>query len=76
MGGPGGYGCLEQCARCRGKQKLFLTQMIKHLGGAITMAQKEIENGDFPATIILAETIATTQQIEIHTMNQILASLG
>ncbi|MGB0438275.1 MAG: hypothetical protein ACPGIJ_15115 [Mycobacterium sp.] len=40
------------------------------------MAQKEIENGDFPATIILAETIATTQQIEIHTMNQILASLG
>ena len=56
--------------------KLFLTQMIEHHQGAITMAQNEIENGEFPAAITLAETIVTSQQKEIDTMNQTLTSLG
>lgn len=56
--------------------KLFLTQMIQHHQGAITMAQSEIKNGQFPATVTLAKSIATSQQKEIDTMNQILASLG
>ncbi|MCH9766186.1 MAG: DUF305 domain-containing protein [Actinomycetia bacterium] len=56
--------------------KLFLTQMIAHHEGAITMAQNEIEKGEFGAAITLAETIATSQKSEIDTMNQILASLG
>ena len=55
--------------------KLFLTQMIKHHQGAITMAQNEIKNGQFPDAVALAKSIATSQQKEIDTMNQFLSSL-
>jgi uncharacterized protein (DUF305 family) len=55
--------------------KLFLTQMIKHHQGAITMAQNEIKNGQFPDAVTLAKSIASSQQKEIDTMNQILGSL-
>ncbi len=55
--------------------KLFLNQMITHHQGAITMAQNEIKNGQFADTVALAKSIATSQQKEIDTMNQILSSL-
>jgi uncharacterized protein (DUF305 family) len=55
--------------------KLFLTQMIAHHEGAITMAQNEIKNGQYPAAKELAQTIATMQQQEIDTMKGMLASL-
>ncbi len=55
--------------------ELFLTQMIEHHEGAITMGQKEIKKGHFPAAIALAQSIVTSQQEEIDTMNQLLASL-
>ncbi|APE15952.1 DUF305 domain-containing protein [Mycobacterium sp. WY10] len=55
--------------------KLYLTQMIKHHQGAITMAQNEIKNGQFSDAIALAKSIATSQQKEIDTMNQILSTL-
>jgi uncharacterized protein (DUF305 family) len=55
--------------------KLFLTQMIEHHRGAITMAQNEITNGQFPDAVALARSIATSQQKEIDTMNQILGTL-
>ncbi|MBB3600872.1 uncharacterized protein (DUF305 family) [Mycolicibacterium sp. BK556] len=55
--------------------KLYLAQMIKHHQGAITMAQGEIKNGQFTDAIALAKSIATSQQKEIDTMNQILSSL-
>jgi uncharacterized protein (DUF305 family) len=55
--------------------KLFLTQMIAHHEGAITMAQNEIKNGQYPAAKELAQTIVTMQQQEIDTMKGILASL-
>ena len=55
--------------------KLFLTQMIAHHQGAITMAQNEIKNGQYAETVALAKSIATSQQKEIDTMNQILSSL-
>ena len=55
--------------------KLFLQQMIKHHQGAITMAQKEINTGQYPPAIALARSIATSQQQEINTMQGILASL-
>lgn len=55
--------------------KLFLTQMIKHHQGAITMAQSEIKDGQFPDAIALAKSIASSQQKEIDTMNEILKSL-
>jgi uncharacterized protein (DUF305 family) len=55
--------------------KLYLTQMIAHHQGAITMAQGEIKNGQYPPAVEMAHAIATTQQQEIDTMNGILASI-
>jgi len=55
--------------------KLFLTQMIAHHEGAITMSDNEIKKGRFPAAISMAESIVASQQKEIDTMNQILSSL-
>jgi uncharacterized protein (DUF305 family) len=55
--------------------KLFLTQMVSHHQGAIAMAQNEIANGQFPDAVAMAKSIATSQQKEIDTMNQILSSL-
>ena len=55
--------------------KLFLTQMITHHEGAITMAQNEIKDGQYPAAVELAKTIVTAQQKEIDTMKGILATL-
>jgi uncharacterized protein (DUF305 family) len=55
--------------------RLFLTQMIEHHQGAITMAQNEIRDGRFPPAVAMARNIVTSQQQEIDTMNGILASL-
>jgi len=55
--------------------KLFLTQMIAHHEGAITMAQNEIKDGQYPPAVEMAHAIVTTQQQEIDTMKGILASL-
>jgi uncharacterized protein (DUF305 family) len=55
--------------------KLFLTQMIAHHEGAITMAQTEIKDGQYPAAVAMAHSIVTTQQQEIDTMKAILATL-
>jgi len=55
--------------------KLFLTGMVKHHQGALTMAQDEAKNGQSPAAVALANSILESQQTEIDTMNQILASL-
>jgi len=55
--------------------KLFLTQMIAHHEGAITMAQNEIKDGQYPAAVELAKAIVTTQQKEIDTMKGMLTTL-
>jgi len=55
--------------------KLFLTGMVKHHQGALTMAQDEVNNGQSPDAVALATSILASQQKEIDTMNQILASL-
>ena len=55
--------------------KLFLTGMITHHQGAITMAQDEIKNGQNADAIALSKSIIESQQKEIDTMNQILSTL-
>jgi uncharacterized protein (DUF305 family) len=55
--------------------KLFLTQMIAHHEGAITMAQSEIKDGQYPPAVNMAHAIVTSQQQEIDTMKGILGSL-
>ena len=55
--------------------RLFLTQMIAHHEGAISVAQTEIEEGHYPLAVVMARSIASTQQQEIDTIKGILASL-
>lgn len=55
--------------------KLYVTGMIGHHQGAITMAQNEIDNGKSPAELALARSIIDTQQREIDEMTAILPSL-
>jgi uncharacterized protein (DUF305 family) len=54
-------------------QNRYLTMMIKHHQGAITMAKTEIDTGKNPAAIQMANNIVTTQQREIATMNTLLS---
>ena len=55
--------------------RLFLTGMITHHKGAITMAQDEVANGQNPEAVALAQKIVTDQQAEITTMTQLLTQL-
>ena len=55
--------------------KLYLTHMIAHHQGAITMAQDEIKSGQYPPAVALAQSIVTSQQKEIDEMNAILGTL-
>jgi len=84
MGGMGGMGdgmmtdtdmqALEDATGDEASQ-LFLEQMIEHHEGAIDMAQTEVDNGENPDVIGLAEAIIESQTAEIATMQEILASL-
>lgn len=51
---------------------MFLTMMIKHHQGAITMAASEIANGKNDDTVALAKTIMSAQNGEIATMKDLL----
>jgi uncharacterized protein (DUF305 family) len=55
--------------------QLFLEQMVEHHEGAIDMAQTEVDNGENPDVVALAESIIQSQTAEIATMQEILASL-
>lgn len=52
--------------------RMFLEMMIEHHEGAIAMAETEVEEGQFPGAIEMAETIGETQQEEINEMEQML----
>lgn len=55
--------------------KLFLTQMIAHHEGAISMAATESSSGQFPAAVTMAKSIISTQQKEIDDMQAMLGAL-
>ncbi|WP_319951654.1 MULTISPECIES: DUF305 domain-containing protein [Paenarthrobacter] len=55
--------------------KLFLTQMIAHHQGAITMAEKETAAGKNPEAVALAGSIVASQETEIQKMQKLLAGL-
>jgi uncharacterized protein (DUF305 family) len=55
--------------------RLFLTQMVEHHQGAITMGQNEVDTGQYPPATALARSIIDAQQKEITTMEGILATL-
>ena len=55
--------------------RMFLESMTEHHNGAVDMAQEEIDNGENPEAIALAETIVETQQAEIQEMEELLSEL-
>ena len=55
--------------------RMFLEMMIEHHEGAIEMADTEIEDGQFPDAIEMAETIKSTQEAEIAEMEALLDEL-
>jgi uncharacterized protein (DUF305 family) len=55
--------------------KLFLTHMIAHHEGAVTMAQTETSQGKNPEAVQLSKDIVTSQEQEIQEMKDLLAGL-
>lgn len=55
--------------------RLWLQSMISHHRGAIKMAHNEIEHGQSPEAISIAQSLAVRQQAEIDQMNQQLGTL-
>ncbi len=55
--------------------KLFLSQMVMHHEGAVTMAQTEASNGKNADTVALAKSIVTSQQSEIKDLKDLQAAL-
>lgn len=53
--------------------EMFLTHMIAHHEGAITMAEDVLANGTDPQVRAMAESIIASQQAEIDQMRSILA---
>ena len=63
-------------AQGREAARMFLTQMIAHHEGAVSMAEDEVANGKDSAAVALAKQIITAQQAEIKEMQDMLATLG
>ena len=49
--------------------------MIHHHQGAITITQTEVKSGQDPPAVALAHSIITSQQQQITTMQNVLATL-
>lgn len=56
-------------------EKMYLEMMTRHHQGAIMMAQTEIKDGQNLDALQLANTITTSQQAEIDTMQTLLGQL-
>jgi len=81
-GGMGGMGhgggmsqaemdALEEATGAKATE-LFLTGMVKHHQGAVTMAQTELDQGQNAEAKAVAQNIITSQKAEIAEMNQLL----
>ena len=55
--------------------KLFLTQMITHHEGAVTMAKTESKDGKSAQAIQLSKDIVSSQEAEIQEMKKLLTTL-
>jgi uncharacterized protein (DUF305 family) len=53
-------------------QDMWLEMMVEHHQGAVEMAQAQQEDGTFPDAVELAETIESSQEQEIETMESLL----
>ncbi|QNA92834.1 MULTISPECIES: DUF305 domain-containing protein [unclassified Microbacterium] len=55
--------------------RLFLEQMIVHHEGAVEMAQAQVDDGENPEAVELAQAIIDAQNQEIQEMKDLLAAL-
>ncbi|MEO6317776.1 MAG: DUF305 domain-containing protein [Acidimicrobiales bacterium] len=55
--------------------RLFLEAMLAHHTGAVEMAETQIDEGEFPDALALAEAIKSSQQAEIAEMETLLEDL-
>lgn len=55
-------------------ERFFLEMMTEHHSGAIEMAQTEVQDGENPDAIEMAESIIASQQAEIDVMEELLAT--
>jgi uncharacterized protein (DUF305 family) len=67
---------MQELAAAEGTEaeQLFLRQMIEHHTGAIEMAQSEIDDGENPDAVEMAEGIVVTQEDEISRMRALVTS--
>ncbi|MCW2584463.1 MAG: Lipoprotein [Klenkia sp.] len=56
--------------------RLWLQMMLEHHTGAVGMAQTEIDDGEDPQAIALAQDVQSSQGTEITEMEQLLQSLA
>jgi uncharacterized protein (DUF305 family) len=80
-GGPMGMPADDDLARLKASRgpafdRLFLTLMITHHEGAVTMARAEVVSGNVPAAVVMAGQIVTVQQQQLAAMRGLLAELG
>ena len=70
MGGLDQQAAMDELRKLDGQafDKTFLTLMIQHHQGALTMANQEVANGENTEAIALAKTIISAQQKEIAEM--------
>jgi uncharacterized protein (DUF305 family) len=55
-----------------GFEQMWLEMMVEHHEGAIEMAEAEIDEGEHPDTVAMAESIVETQRAEIEQMASML----
>jgi uncharacterized protein (DUF305 family) len=74
MPGMASMAQLDKLAAARGTafDKQFLTLMIAHHQGALTMAKTQITKGRSPAVVAMAKKVVTDQSAEITTMRALL----
>jgi uncharacterized protein (DUF305 family) len=77
MDGMMGEDDIAKLEAAQGKEaaKLFLTQMITHHEGAITMAKTESASGKNSDAVQLSKDIISAQEAEINEMRQLLATI-
>lgn len=77
MPGMASHNELTRLARVDGRafERRFLTLMIEHHRGAITMAEEHLDEAHNRAAQALADTIANSQRSEIERMEKLLAEL-
>ncbi|GAA2137296.1 hypothetical protein GCM10009844_04230 [Nocardioides koreensis] len=80
MGGQGGWRWMTGRdfhrlggAPAQAFEDMWLRMMIRHHQGAVAMSRDEVEHGEFPASIALAQHIEDSQQAEIEQMRRMLA---